>query len=398
MGYSEFLEIIQGNDKDYIINPAHCSKFSVNLDDLPEDDNFRDFVTMLNGINWETACEIIYKKVQNEEKFIGFLLKQTPETSRDDIKKNFEIHFNNYLKNQNKNKNDFLKEWTIEQMSCLVNHLTGTTLIKGKQRELNIAISDSKKILAYLKSDLSDLSDVEKSDLLLKLSVEAGDYCARGVSKVTQEIMSEIIIPSIEGKAGEIQTDRIKEYEIKIKTILENHRKELIEQIYGEMQSMQIIPKAISEDVHGFDIYRNMLCLGFYPMTRTERYEVRLDEIFQWSKIWRPIRKAQGEIPYRNNMYDQIKDNNLESLQYILLVIGKSENLSDKEKTNLESILSCSSDTIKINSDNYYPTINRLMLVMMGVLKKNPHLNSVEIPLQNPLPNLEDSDDEDNLL
>jgi len=78
MPAAEIHEILDGDDRDYELNPAHCSKWATEKLPLREDRNFDKFVSLCNEIPWERQYPFVKQKLQDDENFQHFLMKQFP--------------------------------------------------------------------------------------------------------------------------------------------------------------------------------------------------------------------------------------------------------------------------------------------------------------------------------
>ena len=120
---------------------------------------------------------------------------------------------------------------------------------------------------------------------------------------------------------------------------------------------------SIAQDVHVMDIYRQVLSLGFYPLTETERSGFGLANFSTWMS-YAFIRQDMYKL-YKESLNSIIKETNL--LYFTNYLRNKISNLSalteqDKE-TLLDKLIYCSDG--ERTMEGFY----RLFFVMQGILK-----------------------------
>src|SRR5262249_47998913 len=150
---------------------------------------------------------------------------------------------------------------------------------KGWQVDLDDAIANCGKILAYVQK-LDPVKDrIEIEDILLKLACEGGEYCARGVKRASSELMSHIV-----NKSAKFNLDPDKVYEMQLHQALLDQRSQLVQQQYNKIAqyALSLYPDAIKNDVHLFDVYRIYLSLGVIPLTDFERQKIGIGHLMGW--------------------------------------------------------------------------------------------------------------------
>jgi hypothetical protein len=174
----------------------------------------------------------------------------------------------------------------------------------------------------------------------------------------------------------EIEGDPDKTYEITIRQALQNQRHRLVESGYQHIVNELDIPNAIAKDVHGFDVYRRMLSLGFFPLTEMERFRLTSAEVVIW-KLYEQFRN-QAQALYRQQLDAIVHEKGeLRFSDYIQHAIQTNNSLTAEEK---EEIIEKSTNgnggqwTVAETNSRFH----RLMLVMLGVLRKNTQKDSVE--------------------
>ena len=72
-------------------------------------------------------------------------------------------------------------------MQLLVQSLQGKGAVSGKEQHRDEAITICAQILPFL---LSCRNTMEREDALLKMAVEGGNYCALGVKRMANELLT----------------------------------------------------------------------------------------------------------------------------------------------------------------------------------------------------------------
>lgn len=361
LSFHEINKILN-NDYDYEINPAHFSKWAVKAEDLPKNYQFNEFISLFEGIDWTKHYATIKKKLQNDERFIDFLKSKYPTENEESLKKNIDF----YLRDEadgNITTEQFAANWIKKQLVECVSVLNGTKRAKGSQQDAAEAIENMAIILNHAKSLPPNC--IELQDLLIKISIEAGDYCARGIKRASVELLSGIQ----QNLRATENIDPIKNYEIRLRQILQDQRSQLCQNNYSELMQALNIPDIIKNDIHAYDVYRLLFVLGFYPLTEYERNRFDLGMLITW--------EMQGYKRLRNSMYqnydiesafkmDEIGEYHF--YNYIQQVINNNKNLSKTEK---ETIIS---KYVELDNGWSYKQkkakFHRLAFVQLGIMRE----------------------------
>ena len=266
-----------------------------------------------------------------------------------------------------------------------------------------------KKVLAYIrrlkvdasKNDwLKELtekarkSQVSLEDLLLKLGIEGVDYCALGIKRAVREMLDCALFNASPEK---LQTP-VQRYEFGIKRALQEKRLEVLTSVYKlvmdtlkEVGSNPVswIIKGNSEDIHLFDIYRQYLAFGFYPMTFYEKREFGLPNFLAWELSFRPLHELCFKLYEKGsevvlNGFGKLSISPMNDIfinaggcigavGYVQSLVKEEGKLSEEEQDLLTNYFSTGSldgtdhwgDPEKIQKD-----IERLIFVKLGILKK----------------------------
>lgn len=362
----------------YEINPAHCSKPAHIGVNIPEDRNFKTFLTLFEKVNWKERYNMLKPAFRDDDRFIDFIKEKFNITSNEAVRDNFEEYIAKLALEASVTKEEFLAGQISEQMKQFVMVLCNEKAVKGFIYDLNDAINASSQILAYLLSKSNDKADqIEIEDILVKLAIEGGDYCARGLKRTTMEICGILRAPC---------AYPLKTYELIIRQQLQRMRQQIMQSTYQKMieimvrlakegngvwvskerQTTDVHAVAIAQDVHTMDTYRQYLSLGFCPLTEHERSQFGLADFANWS-MYRPVRtemytqyqkaldqtiEEYGEIHFCNYMRAQIFHLQRLSLEQQQALVDKLTECNEGEKT--------------------LKSFHRLFFIMQGVLKVKP--------------------------
>jgi hypothetical protein len=254
------------------------------------------------------------------------------------------------------------------QLEELVKVLKGQKRVDGEQQDLDDSLPVLAKILSCLETTSSAL-DFE--DVLLKISVEGGAYCARAIKRTANEIMTSITYKGLSPTA---------EYELKIRQALQQMRYEGVMAMYNGIKDAikSTLPSSVLYDVHAFDIYRLYLSLGLYPLTKHERLKFGLIELFSWMKAFRPNLQRVYSA-YQSRLPEVIDEGGrIYFNTYIQNVINDDSNLTEAQKEELiETFQTGNNWTWSV--DETYERFGRLMFIRLAVLQKTREL-TYEVP------------------
>lgn len=348
MTRDEIIEVLNSKEDAYVINPAHCSK-PVEVK-LPNCFEFDQFLILFDKIEWVSKKDLLEKKLKDDDRFIDFFLKNHPQETKEVLKENI-----------GKLPGAFLTGWIREQLQQFVSLLNGEKRVMGLQQDLEHAIDDCSKILPYLLH--LPKNSIELEDALLKLAIEGGDYCGRGIKRVSNEVLRGILQNDIWENIDKINPTP--DFERKLQQSLQNQRMKIMQRIHLEQARKLKIPDFLSHDTYGFDLYRLYFSLGFYPLSPNERYRIGFSELLFW-EIYSSYRVQMLE-EYRHSVDDALKDvlererdgDKKEILKsYVKAIITENPRLSDADRQEI----------LALYAKDPAP-FRRLLFVRLGVFK-----------------------------
>ena len=343
LSYTDTLNILNGHDWQFKINPSHCSHFVEDSEKKwQENDNFDAFITLFDGINWSTN-DCTLKKLALDDRFKDFIKDRFVT-----IEHPISYYISELAKEAKMTPRDFAAHWTREQLVLFVQMLKGEKRATGLQADLDDAISYSKKIIPLLQNTNNR---VIVEDTLRILAIEGGNYCARGLKYATSDCFASLT-----------QTDTPQNsYERKLLAALQRARESIIQNQYLQVLG-ENSPAAIRDDKHAFDLYRTYLSLGFYPLTAHERWEFGVINLAV-SYLYRSSRTAALQT-YKNQLLNIVaKQGVLEFSIFMATLINENSSLTNEQKEELVDRLTDGNETDLFR-------FMQLMLVMLGVLKK----------------------------
>lgn len=443
MTYDQIQKILDSNSSDFKINPAHCSKPAIDLDQLPCDSNFNKYLTLFDNIEWESKYNYLKLKLKDDDRFLDFLSEKYSQVDKKILSKNIDTYIKELAAKDKMSPEKYVASWTRKQMVMLVEMLKGKRRVKGLQQDLDESIQLSKTILSHfvsldkqkgeidgliaklivdrkcqiknpvlnlklshvliqmnveLKDDegtiisledaLAKLSDanqaklkqalagikasnqIELEDSLVKFAVEGGDYCGRGIKRAANELLWAILESSDLKAAQEIENkqsgDAVQSFEIKMLQALQNHRCKIVQNLYKSFSNHMNIPNVISQDTHGFDIYRLMLSLGIIPLSRYERNSMGLISMMYWEAF--DIMRTHFYDKYKFELDKVVKDvGEIHFGMYIQQIINENKLLSEEEKEKLIDKFILFNDG-KWQPEETLKRFHRLLFVRLGVL------------------------------
>lgn len=384
LSYNEIEKILEDGEMDYMINPAHCSKSLVDFSKLPEDCDFSKLILFLNKVDWEKRYPLLKHSFFDDDRFIDELKTCFPKNY---CKENFEEYITQLANKKNVSKEKFLAGRLHEQMGCFIDILNGKVRVKGSQQDLQDTILNAAKILGYLNGlDLKIKSQqIELEDILIKLAVEGGEYCGRGLKRASGEILNGIIAATCKGHA-------FNPYEFRLLFSLQQSRERIAQGMYQKY--IEIVVRAIKEgvqthvslrssttdktsvkaaqDVHTAELFFHLFAFGFIPMTENERNRISMQDIIMWGspfQIYRPFRNEMYKNYYRE-LDATVRENGEQSFSaYIRDVIVRNPLLSEEKKEAvMEKFTSCNNGMWSVWET--HEKFHRLMLVMLGIIRR----------------------------
>lgn len=259
----------------------------------------------------------------------------------------------------------------------LSNHLTNQQVeLKDESEEtitleealLNLSTENQEKLKGAL-SALKVSNQIELEDALLKLAIEGGDYCGRGIKRAANELLWGILESSDLQASQEIEnkpSGGVRSFEVKMLQALQNRRYKFIQNYYKNKLNQANVPNVIANDTHGFDTFSFFLTFGILPMTEYEQNSIGIQTLFTWEQLesYRQFFYQQ----YKLQLDDVVKDvGELHFGLYIRQIINENKLLNDEEKEKIIDQFTL------FNDDRWQPdeTLNRfhrLLFVRLGVL------------------------------
>lgn len=364
LSFEEIQKIINPHwtefERIYKVNPAHCSKMAIDLDQFPKDHHFGKFLTLFKTIKWKS--NLIIKTLRDDDRFLAFLFEKFPAISKETVAKDVEVYIEKLAKKDKITSAEYALNWTQEQMVGLTEGLLGIKPVEGSQLELQDAIYFCSILLPYYSSLKNP---VELEDALLKLAVEGGNYCAKQLKRTGRELVWGIIQHGLL-QQNNSTSDENKNYEVELMQALQNKRYAIFEASY-QYTAQRLVPNKVSQDVHGYDFTRQFLSLGFMPMTPNERYQMGPPEIAGW--ILFSEKRDEMYRDYQSGGLDQaIHDTGeLAFSIYLRQMILKNQRLTEQQKEDLlEKFTECNNGTW-----TYKDTLEkfrRYLCVQLGIL------------------------------
>lgn len=330
MSYEEIEQILNSDFQDYEINPSHCSHPLVQLDELPKDTEFSKFLPLFDSITWVNKYPLVFGKLKDDERFLDFLfqkisLNSDVAISKEEVITNPEIYFIKLAEINMMTKEEYAASWMRDQMISLVDILSGKRRVTGLQQDLSEAITDSSIVLPYL---IALTNERELEDLLLKLAIEGGDYCGRGIRRALNEILRSVLEQTM---PKEIIGDPQKSYEMQILQTLQSYRYNIIQNEYDNLNEKFHVPNTLSKDTHAFDLYRLYFSLGFYPLINYDKRQIDLSIVAVWETYGST--RERMYFHYKNQLHEAIRSKGeIHFGVYIANMIQSNSQLSDDQK------------------------------------------------------------------
>lgn len=415
--FSNMRTILAADSYQFELNPKHFTKSTgIRLrakKKYPIPILMEMFKNMSIFKEWNANVEKwLIRRLSEDERFIDFLKDQFPDKS--EHAKNCRILIVELAKKSNPSEKDvpnaikiYLKALLEKQMQECVDVLTNKRKAKGSAIDILEAQTQCSVVLEHL-VDLK--SSVEREDILIKLAIEGGGYCARAIKRVFLELREPIISYRLKAIADPSQL-----YELQILYELEKDRHRLADaahlQFMDEIVAISTIMKDrngyhyeersrlnetslstvksstaynMSGDIHIRDIYRTVFALGFVPLSCRERRAITLNQVYMWGSCIYPFRK------YRKFMKDAYDPNaamnelgRARFTDYWLQKIRSSNQLSNGEKTKLQEILAGGDEgRCQWPLSEIQERFQQLFLYMFGVLrlKSNSSVSLAENP------------------
>jgi len=386
--FKEINVILDGSDAEYEINPAHLSKGVDFFKDLSMCFDFDYLKALFASIDWQKRFSVIKPYFKDDERFIDGLRAIFPD--KEDVLKEFDSLIDEWSKKQNVTKEKLLSDLLHSQMEEFIKILKGEKRVKGSQQELNEALSNIAKIISFLKTlDPTKPSDkIEIEDILLKLMIEGGEYCARAIKRASCEILHQIIQKAF---SKEMSIDPEKNFELQLKFSLEQFRRRIMHSVYQkyfeitvnildkdalrkisfDKQTTDKAAVAMAQDIHMYDVYQKYFALGFIPISDAERSSFGTYDIFMWGSSFYPFKFMRAIMygQYEANLHSIIKEiGEVNFGNYMRAILLKNKNLTAAEAEAILEKFTSSNDG-EWEPEECIHKFHRLMFVMQGVMR-----------------------------
>lgn len=341
--------------------------------DLPGDHDFDKLLSSFKRVDWADSkrFSILERKLLAEDRFIDFIHEQLPHLTKKEIKRNISSYIEILAKKEGISNKEYAIKWVTEQMSILVDILNDKKTGKGSQQNLLYAIDTGSKIVFYLEQIKKNTGKkIEYEDILLKLALEAGNYCNIGIKRAFDEIYTQILyehFKQLDSDVEQLNPD-LEQFELKLLYSLEDCRYKIVAGKY--QQALHVMAKNGQgqglQDIHLFNLITQCLKLGFYPLTKEERKSFGLTGLVYWTGVMKPMLTVLY-TQYEEKLFSKIEEVGNESNYILYKVIGDNRNLDKSQKEELANWYS------NISGEDNYEDITLksriLLLLKIGVLK-----------------------------
>lgn len=405
----EEIRNILFNNPELEVEPSHCNKFSDGDSTLPQNHEFDKFSEYFNEISWDGKEKIIRGKLLDDDRFLDFVmttymkknlaseelkeliaLKETDQDINDEvavkqevrkqnetqttsvirkyIKENFDTVIKMIAEKEGKTSNQYLLEWTQEQMKGLVDGMMLRRPLEGSRKDIEDAQLHCSKVLAHI---VTMPNGCTREDMLLKMAVEGGYYCPKGVKGAAKEIITSILQENLEKQNKTLDSQQ--GYEIDIKQLLEFYRTELLQAVF----TLDPAREMKADDKHLNEGMSDIWGLGFLPMTHFQRRKIEFFVVMMSRHIaTEAIRDAMFNVyedRLQGRVYQYVNRSPLAFSAYILTLINNNTSLTQDQKDNLLEIYTEQNEDAAGNKQWTQAQTERrfanLMLVQLGILR-----------------------------
>ncbi len=342
MNYDTIINVLNLNSRNLEINPAHCSNDQMSRH-LPVSQEFDNFLVLFDKFDWKQDYNCVRLKIVDDEKFPKLVKERL---SLDEYKPaDADAYIDRLAFKDKVTKEEFVAGWLRNRMVMLVDGLMGRSFVEGKKRDLEDGIQNCSRILPYLTTLDPVVNKVEIQDALLKLSAEAGSYCALGIKDASDEILDGVVGQTYKGKL--------------LKT-LQTHRMQIVQGLLK-----QFYPDSV--DVHIQEELVRHCFLGFVPLSDYTRADTNYGDVM-FSELTRPA--ALDE--YKESLSEAIREiGEVRFLEYLRKVIGGHPLLTEEQADEIIEMYTERNDD-KWTAEQTNKRFHNLLYVMLGVLRVKP--------------------------
>ncbi len=306
MALSEIEAILDAEENTFEINPAHLTKDLRPPLNLPENRNFSELVRLWDTLEkkWlePRVSERLCKKLIDDKRFIQFMQKRFPEAKlfhyernwrfddAENVKKAREAKENHTLafrewigilaKESGNTPEAYIAGWVRQQLQHYVGKLKRERPTEGEHRFLEVAIHNTAKVLPFLLDP--KLNTIYLEDNLVKLAVEAGDYCALASWRASREALESFTstLPMVDTKGNPLSAQAA--FASDVYLTLQKARLRSIDAGYqmfvSGLQKKEEM-RDVAEDIHTYTALTRAMKRGFYPLEANDMREFGLSEL-----------------------------------------------------------------------------------------------------------------------
>lgn len=366
---AEIKNILNKNVWEFSVSPSHAASSVFDLQPLPENKNADLLLNFFNSVSWhdEEHRKLIYSKLNKDERFITIIQEKiAPEKSIKQIQAEFNFYLESLSKDTNTNPTDYLFNWFHLQLTAFVKIMKGEERVTGLQQDLDDAIPNCYKIIAYLSSldQKNKMDKRETDDILLKLAVEGGNYCALGIKRACHEVVSQIM----QSKAKTVShKDEQLDYKTRLLATLQEKRRLIYLAEYASLIRDGVFLAKSESNSHIEEIFQTWLGLGFYPITRHQRKAFGFKDLFHW-EVYARLR-AEMYMDYKNQLSATVDELGKQAFGLFLqILIQNNPSLSASEQQEILYMCSECNDG-KWTSEETQKKFHFLVFYMLGIVK-----------------------------
>ena len=371
MSWEEIKEVLNRPAWEYEINPAHCAKTVMSIEQFKRNEDFDRFLQIYDNMIWEE--DRLLRKLRETERFLWFVRdKAFPEDENAkpivSLQKDFAgleqtgarllahcgkwVEF--FAEQEGVSSSEYMRKWIRSELQELVDVLLGKSPFLGEASRLPYM----QKLYAIILHDLVSNAQTERqSQWILDIAVNAGGYCGQAQIDEGEEKVGLIL------QFASPETDTKDPYEKRLLGALQNRR-----QLYMDARIIVYLKswfmpdrQARSRDMHkGLRPY----FFGVCPLDQTLSDASRsLGQILHWCSAgkWRD----QIYTQYCSELDGLVQEQgDMNAVDFLLRVISDRPNPSEDDKVNAEQFRE---DLANCRDMAPY---RRLVLVMLGVLRK----------------------------
>jgi hypothetical protein len=404
MTLPEIEAILNAEEDTFEINPAHLTKDFRPPLNLPANRNFSELVRLWDTLEkkWlePRVSERLCKKLIDDKRFIQFMQKRFPEAKifhyeknwrfddaenrkkEKEARENHSLAFREWIgtlaKESGNTPEAYIARWVRQQLQHYVGKLTGERPIEGEHRFLDEAIQNTAKLLPFLLDP--KVKTIYLEDTLVKLAIEAGDYCALGSWRASREALESFTstLPMVDAKGNPLSLQAAFAGDVYL--TLQKARLRGVDAGYqmfvSGLQKKEEL-RDVAEDIHTYTAVTRAIKRGFYPLEANDMREFGLSELL--------IKETGGLIAqvvlmkqYKTQIPDMMRELGKDPfdmkknhvLTYLRTWVQENQVLSSEDKKKLLDGALAETDDNLANLNNDYEKWNRLLLTILGVLRQ----------------------------